>query len=74
MAKSKTLWITRDLDSEHVEVWFYKAHPHEVTDGEFVSEQVEPAWVFCVAIFTKLTGITIAPGQRVKARLVIQEK
>ncbi len=67
MAKSKVMWITRDALGNGVEIWAYRAHP-SCRDGTFVSS-FRGQW-FCYPVFKRLTGITVKPGQRIKARLI----
>ena len=76
MAKSKVLWITRDAYqtnlSEKVYVWPYRAYPKRDIDGVYESG-LSPELDMCAEGFANVTGITLAPGQRVKVRLVKQE-
>ena len=83
MAKSKVFWITRDerldpdgFNSESLyAIWAYSCHPqkneHGVWDYRLAKagacEDVKPEVI-------ALTGITLAPGERGKARLVTPEK
>ncbi len=71
MAKSKVFWITRDEgDNRDYEIWPYKEYPQQNVLGEY---SCRAPFRCCCDEFEKLTGITLAPGQRVKARLVIKE-
>ena len=76
MAKSKVFWITRDAYqtglSTKVFVWPYRAYPKRDIDGVYESD-MNSELDMCVKGFAKITGINLAPGQRVKARLVIGE-
>ena len=82
MAKSKVFWITRDelADSEDmIWAWDYICYPQKDTDGIWMlpdnKEKDRPNLNFepLEDIFVEIFGITLAPGQRIKARLVIKE-
>lgn len=71
MAKSKVFWVTRDdIGNAAYEIWPYKRHPQQDESGEYPMDSEHG---FCCNNFETLTGITLAPGERVKARLIIQE-
>lgn len=71
MAKSKVFWLTRDECSDsHYEIWPYREHPRNDENGIYPSGAEFSC--YCDS-FEEFTGITLAPGQRVKARLVIKE-
>ena len=75
MAKSKVFWITRDADAsvgDEIVIWPYRAYPQKDKHGDWLSDEgcID---MFDDALFEDWTGITLAPGQRRKARLVIKE-
>ena len=75
MAKSKVFWITRDAYQTNLSfkvfVWPYRAYPKRDSDGVYDSG-MGPELHMCATGFANVTGITLAPGQRVKAQLVIK--
>ncbi len=76
MAKSKVFWITKDAYgttlSSKVFVWRYRAYPKRDSDGVYESG-MDPELDMCASGFANTTGITLAPGQRIKARLIVKE-
>lgn len=74
--KGKVMWVTRDGQdcalSHKVYIWCFRAYPQEDPEGTWTSKDYGPDWEGCVEGFTVLTGITLAPGERIRARLVIE--
>ncbi len=79
MAKSKMFWLTLDkqgtaYSSAYILVWPYKAFPQKDRDAVYhAKETISWEIKLCPSSFKNVTGITLAPGQRIKARLVIKE-
>ena len=73
--KGKVFWITLDkadapYSSNRIYVWAFATPPVQTETGLFESGRGEWAFRFCRQDFEQLTGITLQPGERIKARLV----
>ena len=78
MAKSKVFCITRDIRKLGPGIVGYRTWPYrhfpKIINGRYQGFRSQDFWhYFCKTTFEKLTGITLAPGQREKYRLVKQE-
>ena len=77
MAKSKVFWMSLDkqgtgFSNRDIFVWPFKAFPKKDGDGVYHARTETIGWEFklCPGSFKCVTGITLAPGQRIKARLI----
>ncbi len=78
MAKSKVFWLTRDDDNTicagRTFLWCYRAYPKKNKYGSFSSDSENSLDEWRINYEPPFFAhITLAPGQRVKARLIIQE-
>ncbi len=78
MAKSKVFWLTRDDDNticaDRTFLWCYRAYPKKNKHGSFSSHSEDGLDVWRINFPPPMFAhITLKPGQRIKARLVIKE-
>ncbi len=70
MAKSKTVWITRDDEQEGCCLWDYATYPYKDNTTYNSDKFINGDFIDCDADMCRMLGITLRPGQRIKARLI----
>ncbi len=79
MAKSRTFWLTRDMETEIDEtpiwIWAFRCYPQLEAEGIWMPKEGAHGYSHeeCPQDNINIIGITLKPGEKIKCKLVLGE-
>ena len=71
MKKPKSLWVSRDIGSEWVDLWVKKPEKDEY--GDFILSDKFYLINYCYKYWLKYTNFKLKPGECKKVRINVEE-